>query len=207
MSAGLVFLSRVHPIHSNKWHTAFDIQTGKERLRLKMNLLKAPKQQDGSQSHQGAWLALPYGCYWSPRSKMGEELCYGCDWQRKETIVRKAVTLLLKHTHSKTHHKNHISTHRGQLNKSRVPSTSSKWQQGLGSCSWAIYLVCLAPSRLPRSCVIPLFSFTPSKWDLEITQPSCGDILSTLLFLWSYWQQSYYLEHLNGLSLDPEFGC
>lgn len=161
MSEGLVFLSHVHLIHSNKRHTAFDIQIGKERLRLKMNLLKAPKQHDGSQSHQGAWLALPYGCYWIPRSKMYEELCDGCDRQRMETIVWKAVTLLLKHTHSKTHHKNHISTHRGQLNKSRVPSISSKWQQGLGSCSWAVHLVCLAPSRLPQVLCNPLVFLYP----------------------------------------------
>lgn len=66
MSEGLVFLSHVHLIHSNKRHTAFDSQIGKERLQLKMNLLKAPKQHDGSQSHQGAWLALPYGCYSIP---------------------------------------------------------------------------------------------------------------------------------------------
>lgn len=65
-----------------------------------------------------------------------------------ETIVPKVVILLLKHTHSKTSHKNHISTHRGQLNKSRVPSTSSKWQ-GLGllllSCSSGLFGSLMAP--------------------------------------------------------------
>lgn len=152
----LYFLA-IHLIHSHKRHTAFDIQIGKEKIQLKMNLLKALKQQDGSQSHQGAWLALPYGCCWIPRSKMYEELCHGRDQQRMETIVQKAVTLLLRHTHSKTHHKNPISAHRGQLHKSRVPSTSSKCQQqGLGSCSRAVHQVCLAPSGLPQALCNPL---------------------------------------------------